>query len=144
MRQHRLQGVLEGFAHADGRYHDEFHGTRRDSLRVGAPENVRNQRRPAARVRYEPIVVYQLAERARSRGVDLNAMEGPWRADQRPLRAPGRNRLSAIPIVTNEHTQVMVDTAEHAVDVAGLLNWCGVRELDPVPDLVPPDKVPAE
>jgi hypothetical protein len=104
---------------------------------------VRNQRRPQARVRYEPTVVYQLAERARSRGVDLNAMEGPWRPDQRPLRAPGRNSLSAIPIVTNEHTQVMVDTAEHAVDVAGLLNWCGVRELDPVPDLVPPDKVPA-
>jgi hypothetical protein len=38
----------------------------------------------------------------------------------------------------------MVDTAEHAVDGAGLLNWCGVRELDPVPDLVPPDKVPAD
>jgi hypothetical protein len=103
---------------------------------------VRHQRRPHARVRYEPTVVYQLAERARSRGVDLNAMEGPWRADRRALRAPGRNSLSAIPIVTNEHTQVMVDTAEHAVDVAGLLNWCGVRELDPVPDLVPPDKVP--
>ena len=105
---------------------------------------VRNQRRPEARVRYEPIVVYQLAERAKLRGVDLNAMQGPWRAAQRPLRKPGRNSLSAIPIVTNEHTQVMVDTAEHAVDVAGLLNWCGVRELDPVPDLVPPDKVPAD
>jgi hypothetical protein len=102
---------------------------------------VRNQRRPDARLRYEPTVVYHLAERARSRGVDLTAMEGPWRADQRPLRAPGRNSLSAIPIVTNEHTQVMVDTAEHAVEVAGLLNWCGVRELEPVPDLVPPDKV---
>jgi hypothetical protein len=103
---------------------------------------VRNQRHPNARMRYEPTVVYQLAERARSRGVDLNAMEGPWRADQRPLRAPGRNSLSAIPIITNEHTQVMVDTAEHAIDVAGLLNWCGVRDLEPVPDLVPPDKVP--
>jgi len=103
---------------------------------------VRNQRRPNTRARYEPTVVYQLAERARARGVDLNAMEGPWRADQRPLRAPGRNSLSAIPIITNEHTQVMVDTAEHAVEVAGLLNWCGVRDLDPVPDLVPPDKVP--
>ncbi|HEX3233907.1 MAG TPA: hypothetical protein VHR41_06900 [Gemmatimonadales bacterium] len=101
---------------------------------------VRNQRRPNARLRYEPTVVYQLAERARSRGVDLNAMQGPWRAGQRPLRAPGRNSLNAIPIVTNERTQVMVDTAEHAVDVAGLLNWCGVRDLDPVPDLVPPER----
>jgi len=99
-----------------------------------------NQRRPNARMRYEPTVVYQLAKRARSRGVDLNAMQGPWRAGQRPLRAPGRNSLSAIPIITNERTQVMVDTAEHAVDVAGLLNWCGVNDLDPVPDLLPPER----
>jgi hypothetical protein len=105
---------------------------------------VRNQRRPNARLRYEPTVVYHLAERAKSRGVDLNAMEGPWRAGQRPLRSPGRNRLSAIPIVTNERTQVMVDTAEHAADVAGLLNWCGVRDLDPVADLVPPERPRAE
>lgn len=34
----------------------------------------------------------------------------------------------------------MVDTAEHAVDVAGLLNWCGVYELDPIPALIPPDQ----
>jgi hypothetical protein len=27
---------------------------------------------------------------------------------------------------------------EHARDLAGLLNWAGVDELDPVPDLVPP------
>ena len=101
---------------------------------------VRNQRRPSSRLCYEPTVIYQLAERARSRGVDLNAMEGPWRPGQRPLRAPGRNRLNAIPIVTNERTQVMVDTAEHAVDVAGLLNWCGVHDLDPVPDLLPPER----
>jgi hypothetical protein len=105
---------------------------------------VRNQRRPNARMRYEPTVVYHLAERAKSRGVDLNAMEGPWRAGQRPLRAPGRNSLSAIPIVTNERTQVMVDTAEHAADVAGLLNWCGVHDLDPVADLIPPEKAPVE
>jgi hypothetical protein len=32
----------------------------------------------------------------------------------------------------------MVDTAERAHDVAGLLNWCGVHELDPVPELTPP------
>jgi hypothetical protein len=32
----------------------------------------------------------------------------------------------------------MVDTAERANDVAGLLNWCGVHELDLVPELTPP------
>jgi hypothetical protein len=41
-------------------------------------------------------------------------------------------------------TQLMVDTLEHARDVAGLLNWSGIRELNPVPDLVPPPGLLAE
>jgi hypothetical protein len=32
----------------------------------------------------------------------------------------------------------MVDTMEHARDVAGLLNYCGIEHLDPVADLIPP------
>jgi hypothetical protein len=43
-----------------------------------------------------------------------------------------------IPIVTNGVTEVAVDTAERAADVSGLLNWCGVDHLDPVPNLRPP------
>jgi hypothetical protein len=56
----------------------------------------------------------------------------------RALPRPGRNGLAFMPIVTNGMAQIMVDTMEHATDLAGLLNWCGVDELDPVPDLVPP------
>ena len=100
---------------------------------------VRNQRQPNARIRYEPIVVYHLAERAKAQGVDLSQAEGPWRVDSRELDRPGRNSIDCIPIVTNETTAVMVDTQEHAADVAGLLNWCGVHELEPIPDLTPPD-----
>ena len=99
---------------------------------------LRNQRQPKERMRYEPIVVYQLAEKAKARGVDLDQAEGPWRADTRALDRPGRNSLDWIPVVTNERTEVMVDTSEHALDVAGLLNWCGVHELEPVAELVPP------
>ena len=99
---------------------------------------LRNQRQPKQRMRYEPVVVYHLAEKTKARGVDLTQAEGPWRADARPLERPGRNSLDWIPIVTNEHTEVMVDTAEHATDVAGLLNWCGIEELEPVADLAPP------
>jgi len=99
---------------------------------------VRDQRHPKKRTRYEPTVVYYLAEHARANGVNLDQAEGPWRADERALGRPGRNNLDAIPIVTNERTEVVVDTAEHAVDVAGLLNWCGVEDLDPVPALTPP------
>jgi hypothetical protein len=101
---------------------------------------IRNQRDPQARLRYEPTVVYHLAEQAKARGVDLSQAEGPWRVDARALDRPGRNSLDCIPIVTNEHTEVMVDTAEHAADVAGLLNWCGVHELEPIADPTPPGR----
>jgi hypothetical protein len=90
------------------------------------------------RKRYQPAAIYQLAESLRRQGVDLATRSGPWRAVARALQRPGRNRLAVIPIVTNGLAQVMVDTMEHARDMAGLLNWCGVDDLDPVPDLVPP------
>jgi hypothetical protein len=98
---------------------------------------LRNQRQPSQRSRYEPTVVYHLAEQVKANGVDLGQAEGPWRVGARALSRPGRNSLHNIPVVTNEHTVVMVDTAEHASDVAGLLNWCGVHELEPIPELTP-------
>jgi len=93
---------------------------------------------PERRQRYQPWAVYQMAESLRQRGVDLAKRAGPWQAVGRALRRPGRNGLAVLPIVTNGLAQVMVDTMEHATDLAGLLNWCGVDDLDPVPDLVPP------
>lgn len=90
------------------------------------------------RRRYQPWAVYTLAESLRQRGVDLAKRAGPWQVVSRRLRRPGRNGLPVLPIVTNGLAQVMVDTMEHATDLAGLLNWCGVDDLDPVPDLVPP------
>jgi hypothetical protein len=98
---------------------------------------LRNQSQPDRRSRYEPVVVYYLAEHAKESGVDLDQAEGPWRVDSRALSRPGRNSLDTIPVVTNERTEVMVDTMEHASDVAGLLNWCGVHELEPIPELTP-------
>jgi hypothetical protein len=74
------------------------------------------------------------------RGVDLGSALGPWRAAGRRVRKPGRDSVDAISVITNEHTEVVMDSAERAADVAGLLNWCGVHQLDPVPGL----KLPAE
>ena len=88
--------------------------------------------------RYEPTPVYVLAEHLKRKGVDLAHIRGPWRSIQRLLRRPGRNSERIIPIVTNGETQVAVDTAEHAVDLSGFLNWCGVAHLKPVPNLLPP------
>jgi hypothetical protein len=114
--------------------------SKEDVSSLSAPllqNTIRNQQQPSQRSRYEPIVVYHLAEQAKANGVDLDQAEGPWRADARALSRPGRNSLHNIPVVTNEQTEVMVDTAEHASDVAGLLNWCGVHELEPIPELAP-------
>ncbi len=90
--------------------------------------------------RYEPTPVYVLAEHMKRQGVELDLVHGPWRPTRRPLRRPGRNAQKAIPIVTNGVTELVVDTAERAVDVSGLLNLCGVEHLDPIPNLRPPDQ----
>ena len=90
-------------------------------------------------VRYEPTLAYMMAEQARSAGVNLDAVPGPWRACLR------RCDLALIWVVSTGRTEVMVDTMAHAVDVAGLLNWCRLEDFQPVPDLVPPfDSEPVE
>ena len=96
------------------------------------------------RRRYQPKAMYEVADQLRRQGVEFLTSSGPWRAVARALSRPGRASQSVLPIVTNGVTQVMVDTLEHARDVAGLLNWSGVRELSPVPDLVPPAGLLAE
>jgi hypothetical protein len=90
--------------------------------------------------RYEPTPVYALAEHMKREGVILHLVDGPWRPIRRRLRRPGRNAQKVIPIVTNGVTELAVDTAEHAADVSGLLNFCGVDQLEPVPNLRPPNK----
>jgi hypothetical protein len=90
--------------------------------------------------RYVPTPVYALAEHLKQEGVKLHKIRGPWRPIRLPLRRPGRDAGRGIPIVTNGVAELAVDTAEHAVDLSGLLNWCGVDHLDPVPNLRPPDQ----
>jgi hypothetical protein len=105
-----------------------------------------HQRESSSGARYEPTVVYMMAEWMRARGVNLDGVPGPWQARQRPLSRPGRQSMQVIPIVTNEHAVVAVDSVERAAEVAGLLNLCGVHDLNPIPNLVPPvdDAVPEQ
>ena len=93
--------------------------------------------RSRERAQYEPTAVYHMAARLKASGVDLDRATGPWRVRDRRMALPGVG-LHAMAVVTNESAEFVVDTREHAVDVAGLLNWCGVHELDPVPELAPP------
>jgi hypothetical protein len=90
------------------------------------------------RTRYQPAAIYDLMDSLHRRGVDLATSSGPWRVIAHALKRPGREGVPFLPIVTNGLSQVMVDTMEHARDLAGLLNWSGVDDLDPVADLVPP------
>ena len=113
------------------------HSARNRSLGSAATRRA-GARADERRRRYRPTAVFELADTLKRQGVDLASRKGPWRVVARQLRRPGRNRLGAIPIVTNGMAQVMVDTMEQATDLAGLLNMSGVEDLDPVPDLVPP------
>ena len=88
--------------------------------------------------RYNPAPVYALAELLKRQGVDLHRVGGPWRPMRRRLRRPGRGSERAISVLTNGIAEIAVDTAEHAADLSGLLNWCGVDHLDPVSNLRPP------
>jgi hypothetical protein len=112
--------------------------TQEESLVPTPLEKQRNRAERARPRRYEPTPVYALAEHLKQEGVELQKVRGPWRPIRRSLRRPGRKAERAIPIVTNGVTELAVDTAERAADVSGLLNWCGIDRLDPIPNLRPP------
>lgn len=120
----------------------ERHASTTLAAHMGSPHDSQSDR--SRRRRYQPTAIYLLAERLKRRGIRLPRMQGPWRPDRRQLDRPGRDDLDAIPVVTNGRVEVMVDTMEHAVDLSGLLNWAGVDDLTPVPDLQPPAETPAK
>ena len=111
--------------------------TRGESSKSATPQRRRNQQLRTRR--YEPTPLYALAKDLKRVGVELDK-HGPWRPMRRPLRRPGRNAERAIPIVTNGVVEIAVDTAEHAVDLSGFLNSAGLEDLNPVPNLRPPDQ----
>lgn len=90
--------------------------------------------------RYEPTLAYVLAEHLKQNGTRLHEVHGPWRPLRRSLQRRGRNEERNIPIVTNGVTEIAVDSVEHAADLSGFLNWCGVTHLDPIANLRPPEQ----
>jgi hypothetical protein len=114
--------------------------SRTESSSPTPPESPRRQTEQLRPRRYEPTTVYVLAEHLKQEGLKLRAIHGPWHPIRRPLQRPGRNAGKAIPIVTNGVAEVAVDTAERAADLSGFLNWCGVDDLQPVPNLRPPEQ----
>jgi hypothetical protein len=111
----------------------------KSSEAIPRPTSRARAQQPRTR-RYEPTVVYALAERLKREGVELHKVPGPWRPVRRPLRRLGRNAEREIPLITNGVVEIAVDTAEHAVDLSGFLNSSGVDHLDPIPNLRPPEQ----
>jgi hypothetical protein len=101
----------------------------------------RHERAPGQR--YEPTAAYRLAERLKRKGVEFSALAGPWRAATRPAPQAGHHAVGPVPVVTNGQTEMVVDTPERAADLSGFLNWCGVEDLNPVPELTPQEADPS-
>ena len=115
-------------------------GMQDESSRSAARRGQGRRTRRARTSRYEPTAVYALAEQLKREGVELHKVPGPWRPVRRQLRRPGRNAERAIALVTNGVVEITVDTAEHASDLSGLLNSSGVADLEPIPNLRPPEQ----
>lgn len=112
-----------------------------DDASEPAPRGSQRPRAQHARPRrYEPTVLYALAERLKREGVELQKCSGPWRTMRRFLGRLGRNAERVIPLITNGIVEIAVDTAEHAADLSGFLNLSGVDHLEPIPNLRPPEQ----
>ena len=76
--------------------------------------------------------ILAFVERVKRMGVKLGLTRGPWHTAEQRYPTPNASQVEIVPVVTNGRTAMMVDTMEHAIDIAGLLNWCGIKQLNPV------------
>src|ERR1041385_8395109 len=76
--------------------------------------------------------ILSFVERVKRMGIRLGLKHGPWHTAEQPTPGSGPSEVKMVPVVTNGRTSLLVDTMEHAIDIAGLLNWCGITQLNPV------------
>jgi hypothetical protein len=93
-------------------------------------ETLQHQQRGRLRYRHKPSGVHRIITDLGEEGVDLTSMRGPWQVVAVALRRRGRGSQSEIPGVERGTTRVFAASAEGAVELAGLLNWCEVAEQD--------------
>jgi hypothetical protein len=89
---------------------------------------IRHQAKPRRGTRRDSALLRQCIDQVL--GSAGGRVEGPWHADTRPLKKPGRGGLKFIPIVSRGTTTVMVSTQQEAEDLAAFLNFCGMQEMD--------------
>jgi hypothetical protein len=90
---------------------------------------IRHQRKPRSGTRRDSALLRRCIEQVLGNGAVRAITEGPWRADARPLKRPGRGGLRFIPLVTRGNTTVMVSTPTEAEELAAFLNYCGIQDL---------------
>lgn len=90
---------------------------------------IRHQQKPKGGIRRDSALLRRCVEQVLGIGSSTVSLEGPWRADSRPLKRPGRGGLRFIPLVTRGKTTVMVSTPTEAEELAAFLNFCGIQDL---------------
>jgi hypothetical protein len=82
------------------------------------------------RYRLPPNTIYQILDEAKAAGLELLTMHGTWTVGTVPLGRPGWAGATMVPSVEGGATLLRIENDERARELAGLLNWCGVREED--------------
>ena len=82
------------------------------------------------RLRYHlpPNTIYQILDEAKAAGLEPLTMRGLWRVGSVPLGRRGRAGATIGPSVECGATLLRVESEERARELAGLLNWWGIRE----------------
>jgi hypothetical protein len=88
-----------------------------------------HQQRGRLRYRHEPTVVHRLLDVLKEDGMELGAMRGPWSISAVQLRRRGRG-APVIPCVERGQTRLFAASEERARELAGLLNWCEIEEVE--------------
>jgi hypothetical protein len=90
---------------------------------------IRHQAKPRRGTRRDSAILRRCVEQVLGTGAARAPVEGPWHAETRPLKRPGRGGLKYIPVVTRGTTTVMVSTPREADELAAFLNYCGTQEM---------------
>jgi hypothetical protein len=91
---------------------------------------IKHQRRPKERTRRDSALLRRFVETVLSSApVSEHFQSGPWTVGTRPLKRPGRNGLSFIPLVQRGETVIMVSTPREAEELVAFLNYCGMQEF---------------
>ena len=102
----------------------------RQRLLPGLRAMLQHQGQHRLRYRLPPRAIYQILDEVKAAGVEPLTMRGPWTVGSVPLGRRGRAGATMVPAVECGTTLLRMESEERARELAGLLNWCGVREED--------------